>query len=150
MINQYERLKMEQSAAGTKAILAQRRTSSHTRAPPHCTLCRRMGHTAPACHEYEVVKRGKNGGSGGMGAYGLCITVYRANLAWCSQSENYRFFFPQPCALIGRNCHECGERGERGNTRHLNFSCSRLSLLDLVGTRLTYWPSIPASLPRLF
>lgn len=68
---------MEQSEAGAKAILAPRSTSVNARTLLNYPLCRRTGYTASACHEFEVVRRGKtsgrrqgresNGKSGGNG-----------------------------------------------------------------------------------
>ena len=40
VINQYERLEVEESAAGAKAMLAPRRTSGYDRALSYCTLGR--------------------------------------------------------------------------------------------------------------
>jgi len=56
VVNQYERLESEKSAAGTKAMIAHgngRNPSLHAR----CPLCSRTGHAAQDCREYRVTKR---------------------------------------------------------------------------------------------
>ena len=58
VINQYDRLKSEQSAAGNHAMLAGRGNGHDSKpSPPRCPLCSRTGHTAKGCREYVVTKR---------------------------------------------------------------------------------------------
>lgn len=54
MINQYERLEIEQSEAGVKAMFAAHSTSSNARTSLFFPLCRQTGHTASACREFDV------------------------------------------------------------------------------------------------
>ena len=68
VINQYDRLKSEQSAAGNHAMLAGRGNGHDSKpSPPRCPLCSRTGHTAKGCREYVVTKRDHkpNGHQGG-------------------------------------------------------------------------------------
>ena len=77
VMSQYDRLRAEESAAGSKAMFAARSNARKSKAPPRCPLFSRTGHTAQGCKEYIVTKHdqksggqrtGFNGNSGGDGS----------------------------------------------------------------------------------
>ena len=80
MINQYERLEIEKSAAGNRAMLSTRGHRRNDTPPTRCPLCSRTGHSALKCREFQITRREKkpigyksdgehdgNGGGGGGG-----------------------------------------------------------------------------------
>ena len=61
-MNQYDRLRAEESAAGSKAMFAARSNARKSKAPRRCPLCSCTGHTAQGCKEYVVTKRDQKSG----------------------------------------------------------------------------------------
>lgn len=58
VINQNERLRSEQSAVGSQAMLAGRGNGHNSKpSAPSCPLCSRTGHTTKGCREYIVTER---------------------------------------------------------------------------------------------
>ena len=80
MINQYERLESEKSAAGSRAMLSARGHRRDDNAPIRCPLFSRTGHSALKCREFQITRRekkpngyqrdGEYGGNGGGGRNG--------------------------------------------------------------------------------
>ena len=80
VINQYERLECEKSAAGSRAMLSTRAHRRNDKLPIRCPLCSRTGHSALQCREFQITCRekkpngyqrdGKHGGSGRGGGNG--------------------------------------------------------------------------------
>ena len=52
VINQYERLESEKSAAGSRAMLSARGHRRNDTTPTRCPLCSRTGHSALKCREF--------------------------------------------------------------------------------------------------
>ena len=80
VINQYERLECEKSAAGSRAMLSARGHRRNDNPPIRFPLCSHTGHSALQCHELQITRREKkpieyqrkgehsgNGGGGGNG-----------------------------------------------------------------------------------
>ena len=80
VINQYERLESEQSAAGSRAMLSAHGHHRNDTPPTRCPLCSRTGHSAWKCREFQITRRetkpngyqrdGEHGASGGGGSKG--------------------------------------------------------------------------------
>ena len=89
VINQYERLESEKSAAGSRAMLSARGHRRNDKPPIRCPLYSRTGHSALKCREFPITHRekkpngyqrdgehrgngggGRNGGGGGDGRGG--------------------------------------------------------------------------------
>ena len=89
VINQFERLKYEKSAAGSRAMLSDRDHRRNDNPPIRCPLCSRTGHSALQCRGFQITRRenkpnehqrdgehggdgrgGRNGGGGGNGRGG--------------------------------------------------------------------------------
>ena len=78
VINQYERLEIEKSAARSRAILSARGHRRNDTPPIRCPLFSRKGHSALKCCEFQITRRrekkpngyqrdGDHGGNGGGG-----------------------------------------------------------------------------------
>ena len=74
VINQYERLECEKSAAGSRVMLSTRGHRRNDNPPIRCLLCSRTGHSALHCREFQITRREKerngcqrDGGHGGNG-----------------------------------------------------------------------------------
>ena len=75
VINQYELLESEKSAAGSKAMLSARGHRRNGKPPIRCPLCSRTGHSALHCRKFQITRRekkptgyqrdGEHGGNGG-------------------------------------------------------------------------------------
>ena len=59
VINQYERLECEKSAAGNRAMLSTRNNRRNDNPPIRCPLCSRTGHSALQCREFQITRREK-------------------------------------------------------------------------------------------
>ena len=80
MINQYERLESEKSAAGSRTMLSAYDHRHNDTPPTRYPLCSRTGHPALKCREYQITRREKktigyqrdeeHGGNGGGGSNG--------------------------------------------------------------------------------
>ena len=80
VINQYERLESEKSAAGSRAMLSARGHRRNDSPPIRCPLCSCTGHSALICREFQITRREKkangyqrdeeHGGNGGGGGNG--------------------------------------------------------------------------------
>ena len=80
VINQYERLEREKSAAGSRAMLSARGHTRNDKSPIRCPLCSRTGHSALQCRKFQITRRekklngyqrdGEHGGNGGGGENG--------------------------------------------------------------------------------
>ena len=80
VINQYERLESEKSAAGSRAMLSARGHRRNDTPPIRCPLRSRTGHFALKCREFQITRRekkpngyqrdGEHGGNGGGGSNG--------------------------------------------------------------------------------
>ena len=80
MINPYERLESEKSAAGTRAVLSARGHRRNNKPSIRCPLCSRTGHSALQCRDLQITQRdkkpngyqrdGEHGGNGGGGRNG--------------------------------------------------------------------------------
>ena len=80
VINQYERLESEKSAAGSRAMLSASAHRHNDTPPTRCPLCSRTGHSALKCREFQITRRekkpngfqrdGEHGGNGVGGSNG--------------------------------------------------------------------------------
>ena len=80
VINQYERLKNNNSAAGSRAMSSARGHPRNDIPPIRCLLCSRTRHSALQCREFQITRRekkpneyqrdGDNGVNGGHGRNG--------------------------------------------------------------------------------
>ena len=80
VINQYERLESEKSAAGGRAMLSARGHRRNDTPSIRCPLCSRTGHPPLNCREFQIIRRekkqngyqrgGEHGGNGGGGENG--------------------------------------------------------------------------------
>ena len=80
VINQYERLESEKSAAGSRPVLSARGHRRNDIPPTRCPFCSRTGHSALKCREFQITHRekkpkecqrgGEHGGNGGGGNNG--------------------------------------------------------------------------------
>ena len=59
VINQYERLECEKSAAGNRAMLSARGHRRNAKPLIQCTLGSRIGHSALQCHKFQITRREK-------------------------------------------------------------------------------------------
>ena len=70
VINQFERLESEKSAAGSKAMFAGRGNGHGPKPLPRCQICSRIGHTAQGCKEFRDLKKGQKTSDGNDGENG--------------------------------------------------------------------------------
>ena len=80
VINQYERLENEKSAAGSRVTLSARGHRRSDKPSIRCPLCSRTGHSALQCRKFQITRRekkptgyqrdGEHGGNGGGGRNG--------------------------------------------------------------------------------
>ena len=80
VINQYERLESEKSAAGSRATLSVRDHLRNDKPTIRCPLSSHTGHSALQCREFQITRRekkpngyqrdGEHGGNGGGGRNG--------------------------------------------------------------------------------
>ena len=80
VINQYERLESEKSAAGSRAMLSARGHRRDDTPPTRYPLCSRAGHSALECRQFQITRRekkpnryqrdGEHGGNGRGGSNG--------------------------------------------------------------------------------
>ena len=80
VINHYECLESEKSAAGSRAMLSARGHRRNDTPPTRCPLCSRTGHSAWKCREFQITRRkkktnryqrdGEHGANGGGGSKG--------------------------------------------------------------------------------
>ena len=57
VINQYERLECEKSAAGSREMLSASCHRRNDNPPIRCPLCSRTGHSALQCLEFQITRR---------------------------------------------------------------------------------------------
>ena len=70
VINQFERLESEKSAAGSMAMFAGRGNGHGSNPPSRCQICSRTGHTAQGCKEFRDLKKGQKTSNGNGGDNG--------------------------------------------------------------------------------